>query len=573
MNKKYTFSNFFILVLCFICLIPINTHAKFIEQIPIHTKALSLANNVTAYPPGILSIHYNPAGLSQLSFGKTVSFGLNSSRIERNDKFSPNNEFYLLANNQKYNSEYDPASDAKNSRNDRRIYLPFSGQPLDLPLTLSPLPIGMSYRKKNSDWTFAYGLYTPYSWGYNNDSDDAARFQGKASFQQHLIYFSPSFSYQVNKDLSLGFSCGLGQSSYGILTGLRMPSDQMARTLRTRHFNYNGSIYTWQPLLTPFEKIADLDIKMKDHFSPSFNFGLLYQALDTLTVGLTYHSPTFRKLKGKYDIEYTKDFIGLVGIIQGNSENIFEEQIEQMRNNGEDGSVILNNYDYPQNVHIGFKYQPIEQLKFLVDLHWTNWSVIDQQKIEFDNEVQIIKLYNILEHYQNANNFPNNSILIQKNFSDTIDWGLGVEYQVREYLALRLGYERRSSGIDDNYFDLYSFPETNLIGAGFEMKLKNQVTFELGIGFLFCNDYEIPAEIDKTNSSNSTLINQNSLLVSTGSQNLNSNKTSLTSPYPGLNYELDLTAYFFSFNITMPYEKFTDDVKDIGKSLAKYMPF
>ena len=40
--------------------------AQLAQNLTIHPKALALGNAVTADPPGILSIHYNPAGLTKL---------------------------------------------------------------------------------------------------------------------------------------------------------------------------------------------------------------------------------------------------------------------------------------------------------------------------------------------------------------------------------------------------------------------------------------------------------------------------------------------------------------------------
>ncbi|HEY5513626.1 MAG TPA: hypothetical protein VIK40_08285, partial [Geomonas sp.] len=45
---------------------PARALGAFHEQLAVDPRAISLANNVTADPPGLMSIHYNPAGLSLL---------------------------------------------------------------------------------------------------------------------------------------------------------------------------------------------------------------------------------------------------------------------------------------------------------------------------------------------------------------------------------------------------------------------------------------------------------------------------------------------------------------------------
>ncbi|TNE74358.1 MAG: aromatic hydrocarbon degradation protein, partial [Gammaproteobacteria bacterium] len=40
--------------------------AQLAQNLTIHPKALALGNAVTADPPGVMAIHYNPAGLTKL---------------------------------------------------------------------------------------------------------------------------------------------------------------------------------------------------------------------------------------------------------------------------------------------------------------------------------------------------------------------------------------------------------------------------------------------------------------------------------------------------------------------------
>ncbi len=56
--------------------------AMFNEDVIIDPEAISLANTVTARPPGIASIHYNPAGLSLIGDGDFITQGLMAAVIQ-----------------------------------------------------------------------------------------------------------------------------------------------------------------------------------------------------------------------------------------------------------------------------------------------------------------------------------------------------------------------------------------------------------------------------------------------------------------------------------------------------------
>ena len=597
MKKKCKTYIYMSIILC-LCICQ-NSFAKYLEQIPLNTKALSLANSVTAYPPGLMSIHYNPAGLSQMGQGKFMSLSLSTTRIERNDKFSPDPSFYIESDTAKYPLTYDPSSienirsiydstaNAQTTRNDRYFYMPILNKTIHTPFTLSPFPMGISYREPDSDFTYATAIYLPLSWGYKNDADDASRYQTKAMYQQHVVFLSPTVSYQPTNYFSVGLSLALGQSAYGTETELRLPTDEIAYILRKRKSQFWGSYFEWSPSLTAYNSLADLTMDLRDDLGFSYNLGLLWQPTKKVTFGLSYQSRIKRRLKGSYSVNYDPQLLGLMTILKDKTADGVEIFIKNLIvgnsiiPSGEGGDVEINNYDYPQSIRMGFKVQPWEKLRLLVDFNWTNWSMIESQIIQFSSPVRILSLYhahsfsqNTLNSNRNSNIYLTDKIVIEKKFNDTIDWSLGLEYQQFEHIALRFGYERRHSGADNQYFDLSTWPVSNLIGAGVEIKFKKRTTVELGCGYLFSDPYHLSVQVYKGSnplvSDDSFYINRFSGIVSQGeSQNLNSNLTGniFNNPYPGQNYEMKLSTYFISLNVTMPYDELIQSVQNLKRKL------
>ena len=515
--------------------------AKYTEQIPLHTKAMSLANSVTANPPGHMAIHYNPAGLTLLSEGTFFSQGLNMVGIIRDDSFSPDPDYKIQFDNGTISAMDDPVSGNANSGNFRRIYFPLIGT-VDSPFTIAPVPVSFSYHDPSQKWTFAWGVYMPVSWSTSHHSDDPSVFQSESKYFQHVVYASPSFGYQVTDYFSIGISFGLGQSAYGINSDMRLLTKDMANVLSKRKIDYYGSSFEWKPMLTPFDKFADFELSLRDDYAPSVNLGVLWQPISQLTVGAVYRSPILYRLKGDYTIEYSNRFKGLVQIVNGSTfnssstvENSINDIIKDMTGPGETGKAIINNYYYPQQVQIGLKFQPIEKLRLMLDVNWQNWSSIDNQTIEFGSPLKSIALYHA-QYSKSSVSLPDaNKIVIKKKFDDVFNFSLGIEYQMFESLCMRMGYENRPTATDDTYFDLTTLPDTHFIGAGLGLRLKKEIVVDLGIGYIFNSHYDIRAN---------------------ESYNLNSDNNPISSPYPGQNYDLKLNAYMLSANITMPFREF-----------------
>ncbi|WP_254774164.1 outer membrane protein transport protein [Marinobacter sp. AC-23] len=61
--------------------------AQLAQNLTIHPKALALGNAVTADPPGIMAIHYNPAGLTKLE-GRQFEVNLMSIYLDIDADFT-----------------------------------------------------------------------------------------------------------------------------------------------------------------------------------------------------------------------------------------------------------------------------------------------------------------------------------------------------------------------------------------------------------------------------------------------------------------------------------------------------
>ncbi|GFO56403.1 hypothetical protein GMSM_34100 [Geomonas sp. Red276] len=508
--------------------------ASFHEQMALDTEAMALGNNVTASPPGIMAIHYNPAGLSLMSEGDFISQGLTIPIIRVTSKFTADPDFKGFAGS--FNQ--DPLAGTQGTSTSGKMYIPFLGEVN----TLIAPSLGFSHRAPGSKWTFAIGQYAPFGVGVNHgDPNDPARFGGQSVYHQHLIYAAPAVSYQVSDTFSVGASVGLGQTAMGARLDMRSPNDLVAMTRVLGNSTSDLEIPILSELtfpapwfgggVSPYDKLATATIRMRDDFTPSYNLGALWKPTDWFQGGLSYQSAISAHMVGRYTIEYSDQWQRMV--------NWFGSSPTLMVISGMLGlptkavpvqsGVVTEDFTFPQIVNLGVKVKPVPRLALLGDLHWANWSSIKNDTIVFDQKIQLLQFVKVL-------GYPggDNVLYVNRNLKDTWNYGFGVEFQALDWLLLRAGYERRRSSTQRNLYDLlYALPDLDSYGAGIGIKLPSGVSVDLAAGYL---------------------INRSFTIKDNGSTNLNSTDFTkpVYNPYAGLIFEQKTVSYLWSAKITMP---------------------
>jgi long-subunit fatty acid transport protein len=517
-----------------------------IEQMFVHTKAISLGNSVTAYPPGLMSIHYNPAGLSNVREGIVFSQGFSMVYHNTSHRFMPDPDFSLQ--NKEFLSTDDPIANTESNSEDHRLYIPFYGKG-DFPVLMMPLPFGISSRQFGSRWTFAYAVYSPYIWGEETEDNQGARFQKKAAYLQHFIYAAPAASYQVSDQFSVGFSLGLGQSALGLISDIRIPNELTAALSEMEYHSQTGQSLVFKSGTGPFDPFAEMDISLrsKNEMAPSFNVGFLWEPISWLTLGCVYQSQVRSDLKGHFRIDYEKQFQSTIQFINKTPEvrNMIANYVKDpsqlsaklaaLDKSVEAGDVHIDNFTFPERVQFGIKLRPFKKLRLMCDFHWANWISTKSYTLQFEpgdqSTLAVLQLANILGYHLDPNN-PN-TLIYEKELNPTWHISFGIEYQLKECLAIRMGYENRKSNTDEAYFDLLTMPDIDFYGAGLGWKLKQGVELDLGFGYM---------------------VNSGSTIDNNISQNLNQFQSPVYSPYAGQNCKTTFESYFFSVNLSMPFE-------------------
>lgn len=261
-----------------ISLIQSVSHASLGEWLSVgNAKAAGLGNAVTADPPGIDSIIYNPAGLSRLPVGKSYNLHaiIPDMKMEA-DIYHPDNslilevspgnapglfsfmcdqgfidpefwgrgpqaeaDFYAACDetfkNQPVvtdtNGKRIYAAQRSNGGPNKVIHSESNGVGVMAPgmklQNLEGFMIGpglsLGYRPEGSPFAFATGAYADMG-GVGRPEDDPARFEGQIVAQVRFSYFTPSFSYSFNDRLHVGMSMAMAYQAMGMKMPLRLPN-------------------------------------------------------------------------------------------------------------------------------------------------------------------------------------------------------------------------------------------------------------------------------------------------------------------------------------------------------------
>ena len=538
-----------VLMIAFVLMmLPGSVLAAFHEQLAVDPVAVSLANAVTAHPPGHMAIHYNPAGLIKLPDGKYFSAGLTAVPIlEATSAFSQDPDFEGFMGTYREDIEVDGKSGTSTSG---QMFLPVYDDTIDF---LAAPNYGLSYRKPGSRWTFAMGGYVPFGIGLTHgDAGDPSVFGGKTIYQQHLVYFAPALSYQATPTLSVGVTFGLGHSAMGAELEMRAPNEMVALTKLLGDVTQGLEIPVLSELtlpppwfgggIGPFNRVASLELDMADNFSPNFNVGFLWEPLKWLSLGTCYQSAIKTRQSGRYTFDYSDEWKNLMTWL-GSSPTLFiASNVLDLPTSAvsRQSGKVTSEVEYPQRAQFGIKLKPFQHMRFMVDLNWIDWSAFKQDVFVFDQDIQVFKVVKLLGYTGG-----NNTLMLERNWKDTWHWSFGLELDALDWLTLRCGYEYRPTSVPDSNYDLiYPLPDLRNYGAGFGIGFDNGVVLDFAGAYLLNKNIKIPSETSS-----------------------NMNSTDFTkpvyNPYAGMNYEQKTEAYILSFKISMPTQVISDMFKRI----------
>ena len=519
--------------------------AQLATNIAIDIKAMSMGHAVTADPPGIMAIHFNPAGLAKLE-GRRMDLQFLGVDFALESEFSAPPGFNVfgfsddpIVCRDQPNDGQDACSEFTRSTSTVEgisFYLPIADSAVDLPpgpLLAGPLP-SFSIKPPGSKFTFATATYLPLAAGFYRADDDPGRYLGKRVALERITYLSPSVGYEINDAWSVGASIGFSYQAMYLESDFRAPNDLLgfARIIdesicapfKGQESNFALDIVLFgicrpQEGLGPFKDLASLEIAMDQRFSPSYNLGVLWEPKDWFAWGAVWHAPVDVHLNGDYTVEYsnaTRETINGIGGSPTGSIALAVLGIPNFIGEQETGLVNMD-ITMPAHFQTGIKVRPSERWQFNVDAVWVDYEKWDAFNIEFDKSSAVTSLARLFSAGSTATR-----LALPLGFQSTWNFAFGAQYDLTGRIQLRAGYEPRASAIpDDKRSPLVPINEAQY--------------YSLGLGYKWDRDTQIDLGIAQLRSKDSIPANTSDLANATGIDNL------VYNPYAGLDIETEAT--------------------------------
>lgn len=484
------------------------SHAVLTDSLTVGSaKALSLGNAVTADPPGIDSIHFNPAGLAALkgrqyqlkvigaAFNVKLKFGDYVPERKawmddmRSKGYLPESWFNDVAHNSVSNTE------------GAALMLPGLGM-TDLPVMIGPMG-GFTYNPPGSDATFANSVYTPMAVGFYRADDDPGRFIGKRLSFTLLSYFTPSFAYQFNDEWSFGATLTFNYAGAGIDLPFRSGQTSLGFLAEVQHqtcpSNPSAAICNPDnpnaPTINLYDQEGELIVEAENPMTLGFNAGVLWHPVEWATFGAVYQAPVKMNMKGTFTWDNGASWNAFIAPLMAKTGS-YEAANKLLGALGwslpegkpHTTGVTKVNMTMPAHYAFGTSLKFTPRTKINIDYKHTNWSEWQSIPVQFSTPIDLLRLAAIIQP-QNASD---TSATFPLGLKDTWNWSAGFQYDYSDRLAIRFGVEDRPTSIPkEARSPLLPIGSGKLYSTGIGYKVNGGGVLDLAIA-RFTSKVEIP---------------------------------------------------------------------------------
>lgn len=283
------------------------------------TRAMARGNAFVATADNPSAVYYNPAGISMLYNGASMS--------RPSVSLSPSGKGYVPAE--------EPALGGESGLRSRMNFLGITlesefspaggGRGFDLKRTAVVIPSSyLTYRPEGSKFTFGFGSYAPYGLGL--EWPEANQFR-RQSISGELMYMTvnPVVAYQVSETLSIAAGATVNYGRAQLKRGIFAPKDM---------FEFEG-----------------------EGFSLGWNAGLMWRPSVQHSFGINYRSKTDITFEGNSYLSLNPRRIGNISIPEFKRTENAEVGIK-----------------FPQHIVVGYSYRPTPKWNLEVNADWTDWD-------------------------------------------------------------------------------------------------------------------------------------------------------------------------------------------------------
>jgi len=297
--------------------------------------------------------------------------------------------------------------------------------------------------KVNDRLSLGLGVNAPFGLATDYDHDWAGRYHAWKS-EVITVNFNPSVAYKVTEQLSVG--AGINVQYF---------KAKLSNAIDFGALDFLGKLGLPAGALHLTPQKADGSVSLEgDSWGVGYNLGLLYEFTKNTRAGVAYRSRIKQKLEG--DAEFSDVPAGLAPV------PVFK------------GTGVKADITTPDTLSMSVFHNFTPQWSIMADVTWTNWSLLKELRVRFDN--------------------PNQpDAVTTENWQDSWRYSLGLTYLPNSKWLLRAGIAYDTAAVADAEHRTPRIPDADrfwtAIGMGY--KVSQAVSFDLGYAHLFISDSRI----------------------------------------------------------------------------------
>ncbi len=508
--------------------------AALVENLTLaNPKALALGNAVTADPPGVDSIYFNPAGLARV-YGREGLFKVTAAYFNFRVEFGSYSPFAKQQIENWGLGETDPVENSVSETDTIMLKIPFVDGRTEWPLPAMIVPTGgAAFRPEGKDYTLGTAVFAPLAAGYKREDGDPGGFAGKEMALTRITYFSPTVGFKLTDEWSLGVGVHFSYNGISAYTDLRALHPLLGLVNTALDQVGAGTSCIWglfsfcDASISPFEKAVTLEVDVETPVSVNAVFGALWEPVPWFTWGFVYQTGVTNHMKGSYRMTYSEDWQNLFGTISDELRPLPQILGLPAGKAEQHGDAVVD-LKTPAHFATGISVKVLPDWKLNVDAKWTDWETWEGIKIEYDAPQEFSALASLLvPQYATSD-----TLTIPRHYESVWNLAFGVENQYNDRLVLRWGWEPRRSSIPDDKQDvLLPVGDANLFSFGVGYDWDKDMHIDLALGY-FKAEADIPAG------------------TSTNANGMNPYNNLLYNPYSGMDIKTSATAYLFESSFT-----------------------
>jgi long-chain fatty acid transport protein len=308
-----------------------------------------------------------------------------------------------------------------------------SGEKSESSSTLSYIPNVYYVQEISSDVRFGFGMYAPFGLDLKWDDDWIGRYQA-TNTQITAINLSPAVAFRASPALTLGVSLDVQYLSAEL--------SQMIDYGTICAAAYGAPACTAMGM--PPQQSDGRQTLKADDWAYSFSAGFAYKASDATRVGMVMHGATRHDINGDSEFE--------------NVPTAFAATFTDSS-----GRVLLH---LPETVELSVAHQVSPALTLMADYTWTQWSRLDELRVDFDNSLP--------------------TSVTTYEWKDVGRYSLGMRYRIDERWLARAGFFYDTSPVPNGSIRTPRAPDVDrrVYTLGINHSLVETDSIDLAIGYV-----------------------------------------------------------------------------------------